>query len=224
MQTDGEPPITVVEADGEPPVTVVEANGEEPPVTVVEVVAVEVLATADAVEVLAPAGAVEVLGSSSEAVSAATSDACVCSECKKVHPQSSFSKTQWSKPVEQRRCKSCIGAPPPTKVEVKRMAREQDSQHCQELESGCYSMAPPCCFLRCSWLQFDESKTRFTEGPTLMFCCCCWPFAECGTYEYVGTAAGVARDMQPQFELTQEDCCCGLEGRLGWPPLPTRWC
>ncbi|EOD26541.1 hypothetical protein EMIHUDRAFT_205627 [Emiliania huxleyi CCMP1516] len=121
MQTDGEPPITVVEADGEPPVTVVEANGDEPPVTVVEVVAVEVLApagavevlaTADAVpvEVLAPAGAVEVLGSSSEAVSAATSDACVCSECKKVHPQSSFSKTQWSKPVEQRRCKSCIGA------------------------------------------------------------------------------------------------------------------
>ena len=224
MQTDGEPPITVVEADGEPPVTVVEANGDEPPVTVVEVVAVEVLATADAVEVLVPAGAVEVLGSSSEAVSAATSDACVCSECKKVHPQSSFSKTQWSKPVEQRRCKSCIGPPPPTKVEVKRMAREQDSQHCQELESGCYSMAPPCCCFRCSWLQFDESKTRFTEGPTLMFCCCCWPFAECGTYEYVRTAAGVARDMQPQFELTQEDCCCGLEGRLGWPPLPTRWC
>ena len=149
MQTDGEPPITVVEADGEPPVTVVEANGDEPPVTVVEVVAVEVLA---------PAGAVEVLGSSSEAVSAATSDACVCSECKKVHPQSSFSKTQWSKPVEQRRCKSCIGPPPPTKVEVKRMAREQDSQHCQDLESGCYSMAPPCCCFRCSWLQFDEQN------------------------------------------------------------------
>ena len=164
MQTDGDSPVTVVEADGEPPATVVEVLAVE-----------EELTPAGIVEELAPAVAVDVLGSS-EAVSAATSDACVCSECNKVHPQSNFSRNQWRKPVEQRRCKACVEEslpkPKPSKVEVQRMAREEearrkleDSQHCQELESGCYSVPPPCCCLVCFWLQFDESKTRFILGP-----------------------------------------------------------
>ena len=89
MQTDGDSPVTVVEADGEPPATVVEVLAVE-----------EELTPAGIVEELAPAVAVDVLGSS-EAVSAATSDACVCSECNKVHPQSNFSRNQWRKPVDR---------------------------------------------------------------------------------------------------------------------------
>ncbi|EOD38796.1 hypothetical protein EMIHUDRAFT_224222 [Emiliania huxleyi CCMP1516] len=177
MQTDGDSPVTVVEADGEPPATVVEVLAVE-----------EELTPAGIVEELAPAVAVDVLGSS-EAVSAATSDACVCSECNKVHPQSNFSRNQWRKPVEQRRCKACVEEslpkPKPSKVEVQRMAREEearrkleDSQDCQELESGCYSVPPPCCCLVCFWLQFDESKTRFILGPGNQ-CIFPWPFPCC---------------------------------------------
>ena len=193
------------------------------PVTVVEVLAVEEeLTPAGIVEELAPAVAVEVLGSS-EAVSAATSDACVCSECNKVHPQSNFSRNQWRKPVEQRRCKACVEEslpkPKPSKVEVQRMAREEearrkleDSQHCQELESGCYSVPPPCCCLVCFWLQFDKSKTRFILGPGNQ-CIFPWPFP-CCIYRYVRPAArhlpaGAVRSFPLEFSAGPfgEDCC-----------------